>query len=1002
MRHSKVAQPRAVSSIAVVLFVLFAALASPSVIAAPLWIWVDSKESTANDVRVFRKSFVLASDPKRAVLYASGDDQARVFLNGQQSGSSSAWNKPIQSDVTSRLHSGTNLIAVRVKNDGGAAGLVLRLDITLEGGKKESISTDTSWRASTETPGWQTPEFSDASWAPVVRIADLGDEPWGNVFAARQATAADSLQVAPGFKVELLRSAEPGEGSWVCMTVDSRGRLIISPQEGTRNLLRVTLGRGGKIEKIETIDAPVGSAMGLLYTENSLYLSGNGPDGLGLYRLRDTKGNGSFDEVKTLKKWDGGGGEHGAHGIVRGPDNKLYIVNGNFAKVPQPISPNSPHRNYQEDQLLPRGEDGNGFGIGIKPPGGQVLRTDLEGREWELFAAGFRNTYDIAFNEDGELFGFDSDMEWDWGMPWYRPIRVNHIVSGGDYGFREGSGKWPEYYPDSLPSTVNIGIGSPTGVRFGTGSNFPEKYRRAFYIMDWSYGRILAVHLDAKGSTYGGSFETFVRGKPLNVTDLEIGRDGAMYFLTGGRGTQSGLYRVSKVDGAAPGGERTVPDRESTKAREIRRSMEKLHGHADAASLDSIWTQLDSPDRWIRYAARIALESQDVALWRQRAVSETRTNAAITALLALARVGPKESQPEILKALTRFPLDNLTEAQKLEKLRVIELSFIRQGKPAEDLAQLGIEKLNRQYPSTSAEMNRELCQLLVYLQAPEVVAKTLGLLEKASTQEERLLYLFHLRTLKSGWTAEQHREYFNWLNQDFKTMDHPAATVQWFRDVGIEFQQGASFPKFIAYFRKDAVASLSDSERGELAPYITGQKQVAKTIVKTRSFVKSWTAEDLVPALSQLGRGRSFETGKEVYTAAQCAACHRFNGDGGAIGPDLTTISSRFSARDILDSIVDPSKVVSEQYQNSSIHLKNGDDLTGRVIEETGDKLTVLLNALTGDKTSVPKAAVEKREPSPLSPMPNGLVDTMNREEILDLIAYLQSAGNPSGPAFRK
>ena len=104
---------------------------------------------------------------------------------------------------------------------------------------------------------------------------------------------------------------------------------------------------------------------------------------------------------------------------------------------------------------------------------------DPDGKNPELVAAGERNTYDIAFNADGELFGFDSDMEWDWGTPWYRPIRVFHATSGADQGFREGTAKWPEYYIDSLPAAVNIGIGCPTGVGFGYGAKFPAKYQKA-------------------------------------------------------------------------------------------------------------------------------------------------------------------------------------------------------------------------------------------------------------------------------------------------------------------------------------------------------------------------------------------------------------------------------------------------------------------------------------------------------------------------------------------
>ena len=394
---------------------------------------------------------------------------------------------------------------------------------------------------------------------------------------------------------------------------------------------------------------------------------------------------------------------------------------------------------------------------------------DRDGKNCELYAAGMRNTYDFAFNPDGELFGFDSDMEWDWGMPWYRPIRIFHLVSGGDYGFREGTGKWPKYYPDSLPSAVDVGIGSPTGMKFGTDSKFPDKYKKALYALDWSYGRIFAVHLTPDGATYDATFEPFLKGKPLNLTDIEFGKDGAMYFITGGRGTESGLYRVSYVGPKQPKDE-SGPTKEelklAAKARELRHKLEKFQGKANPKALDFAWPYLDSHDRFIRYAARIAIESQPVAQWRDRALSETRTNAALTALLALARCDSKQSQGPLLRALAKFPLDNLTEAQQLEKLRVIELSFIRQGKPDDELAKMAIEKLDRHYPAKSEKLNRELCELLIYLQAPDVITKTLALLDAAPTQEEQIFYIFHLRKVKTGWTMEQHEHYFKWFDRD--------------------------------------------------------------------------------------------------------------------------------------------------------------------------------------------------------------------------------------------
>ena len=829
--------------------------------------------------------------------------------------------------------------------------------------------------------------------------------------AGRAATSAESIKVLDGFKVELLRSAEPGEGSWVAMTVDHKGRLIVSPQ-GNEPMLRITLDAKGQVAQTEKIDLPPRGAMGLLYAYDALYVNGKGPGGLALYRLTDTNGDDQYDKVELLRAWKGDGGEHGPHGVVLGPDGKLYVVCGNFVQVPSDILPSSQHKNYADDLVLPRAEDGNGFGAGRKPPGGFVVRMDKDGKDCELFASGQRNTYDIAFNPDGELFGFDSDMEWDWGMPWYRPIRAFHLVSGADHGFREGSGKWPEYYQDSLPATKIIGVGSPTGVRFGTGAAYPPKYQRAFFMMDWSYGRIVAVHLTPNGSSYTGEWENFVSGKPLNVTDMEFGKDGAMYFLTGGRGTQAGLYRVSYTGG--PVKEQYAPDQKAVAARKLRRDLETFHGKTDAKAVVTAWPHLNSDDRFLRYAARLAIESQPVTEWKDKALAEEKPNGGLTALLALARLGGKEVQDASLLALKKFPMNTLSEEQQLIKLRVVEVSLSRNGKPSAEVVAIAQEKLSAIYPAKSVELNRELCQVLVALEAPGVVPKTLALLAQAETHEEQLNYLYALRKLKTGWTLAERKAYFAWFSKSkepvegasvavVKSTKHPAATVQWFKDVGRDFGNGASYGGFINNLRKDAVASLSDLERGELAALITGDGQGVKPPVKVvRKFVKEWKMADFEGALDQAGKGRDFAKGKAAFLDTQCLACHRFGNDGGAIGPDVTAVSSRFSRADVLSSIIEPSKVVSEQYQQHNFTLKNGDELTGRVLEDTAEKYVVLINALANTKKDVRKTDVSKRDASKLSPMPEGLVNVLTKEEILDLLAYIESGGKATAAAFSK
>src|SRR5205814_4436915 len=130
-----------------------------------------------------------------------------------------------------------------------------------------------------------------------------------------------------------------------------------------------------------------------------------------------------------------------------------------------------------------------------------------------------------------------------------------------------------------------------------------------------------------------------------------------------------------------------------------------------------------------------------------------------------------------------------------------------------------------------------------------------------------------------------------------------------------------------------------------LAAYVPpGQKPKAPT--KKRAFVKEWKVEDLLPSLDEVAKDRNFERGKEVYESAQCSQCHKFGSDGGSVGSELTAVSSRFARRDILESILEPSKVISEQYANTLILTTSGKVLDGRILEENAQRIVLQPNPL--------------------------------------------------------
>ncbi len=983
----------------------------------PDWIWSSAPTPTPApgepETRWFRRTFQTPPYTWNARLTAVVDGTAEVFLNGKLVVTCDQPMQPVRAEVSMNLNQGENLLAVRAVRTRNrpptapttppTAGLLVHLN--LGGAETRQIITDTNWLAvDRESPGWNRSGHDTSSWGAALRLGPHGVAPWGDVLAKASATPASSLKLLPGFQAELLRSAQPDEGSWACLAIDPGGRFYISPEGDGNPLLRLTPDAEGRIARVDVVPAPIRFAMGLLFAHGSLYANAKGPSGSGLYRLTDTNQNDQFDadEIHFLKAFKGGG-EHGYHALAQGPDGRIYVLNGNSTKPPEGLSPRSPFRHFAEDVLSLNPDESTRPG-GALVPGCQVLRTNPEGTEWELFAAGMRNAYGFDFSPDGELFAFDSDNEWDWGTPWYRPTRLFHCVSGAEMGWRDGTRAWPDSYPDQVATVVDIGLGSPTGVKFGTRTRFPGKYQRALYLQDWSYGRILAVHLEPHGATFRGTFEEFVKGQPLNLTSLDVGPDGALYFTTGGRGTQSGLYRVRYTGEIVPEPARnpSPADTAAAGARRLRRSLETFHGHNLTTAVDALWPQLGHPDRAIRHAARVALESQSVPRWESRALAETNATTALNALLALARVGPSPTQPGLLKALGRFPLASLDEELRLLKLRVIQLSFLRQGKPHPDLVRLAIEKLSPLFPAETWAENRELTRILLWLEAPQTIPRVLDLLEKANSQEHQIHYVAQLRNVPAGWTPADRQRLLAWWLQPRDHLPRPGSLLHWFHDVGRDYVDGAALNRHLEGFRRDAINGLTDAERTTFKDLIEPQMVGAQLIApEPRAFVREWTTEDILPFLDQASFGRDFQRGRRAFIDTQCYACHRLGNAGSGIGPELSALASKYGRRELLESLLEPSKVISEQFQNLRVFLKDGDDLTGRLVRESDTEVVVETDPLSRTEQSVARHLIDEIKPSSISPMPEGLLHSLNRDEILDLLAFLESAGKPDAPAFR-
>ena len=284
-----------------------------------------------------------------------------------------------------------------------------------------------------------------------------------------QAPAPEGFKVAKGFKVELLYSVPKDEqGSWVSMCVDPKGRLIVSDQYG--GLYRVTpppLGGDPATTKVEKIAVDIGEAQGLLWAFDSLYVVVNSGEKYesGLYRVTRHRTATTSSTRSSCSASSNGGGEHGPHAVLLTPDGKsLYVVCGNQTKLTELAGSRVPPV-WGEDHLLPRCPTAAASWRACSAPGGCDLPASTPtARTGSCLSIGFRNQYDAAFNRHGDLFTYDADMEWDFNTPGIGRRASATSTSGSEFGWRNGAGKWPAYYPDSLPAVVDIGPGSPTGV----------------------------------------------------------------------------------------------------------------------------------------------------------------------------------------------------------------------------------------------------------------------------------------------------------------------------------------------------------------------------------------------------------------------------------------------------------------------------------------------------------------------------------------------------------
>ena len=313
------------------------------------------------------------------------------------------------------------------------------------------------------------------------------------------------------------------------------------------------------------------------------------------------------------------------------------------------------------------------------------------------------------------------------------------------------------------------------------------------------------------------------------------------------------------------------------------------------------------------------------------------------------------------------------------------LALYRLGPPNETDRQNLIKRLDAIYPAPTRDLNVMLTELLCYLQAPSAAEKGIKLLEASPTQEGQIDLVRSLRFLETGWTLETRRKLFEWFTR------------------AAAYKGANNFAIFMTELKADALARLPDEDRTALKDVIDAPvpHQVTPLSAVPRPIVKKWTTAELRPLIESKLNERDFDRGRAMFAAANCYGCHRFVNEGGAVGPDLTSLAGRFSATDILESILDPDKVISDQYAAIVVQTVDGKVITGRLVNQGGGKIMMNTNMLDpGALEQIKRVDIDDLKPASVSMMPKGLLDTLHEDEVLDLMAFLLSRGNRNDRMF--
>jgi putative heme-binding domain-containing protein len=190
---------------------------------------------------------------------------------------------------------------------------------------------------------------------------------------------------------------------------------------------------------------------------------------------------------------------------------------------------------------------------------------------------------------------------------------------------------------------------------------------------------------------------------------------------------------------------------------------------------------------------------------------------------------------------------------------------------------------------------------------------------------------------------------------------------------------------------------------GTLAVVRDVEAYLASRAATPEPTMTEWKVDDLAADLAKAGAGRNLAAGKDLFTKLACAQCHKLGPEGSAYGPDLSDVFKRYNndRTEVLRQVIEPSLVITNRYRNYEFELKNGDSVTGMIVKEDADNVSVQTGPSDALIQPLKTSEIRERQPQTSSTMPLGLLNSLSKEQILDLLAYLEAGGNPQPHAHK-